>query len=96
MRRGHVIGLLLLVLLAAVPLAYASPPDQSWLGGWFDDDDFDNIVVFITSTVAALDHRPVILRSALLIVLGFVGAAATSAPTSIASSPFQGRAPPHF
>jgi hypothetical protein len=35
----------LIALLA--PLAFADPPDPTWIGGYWDDDDFDNVVDFI-------------------------------------------------
>ncbi len=44
--------LLILVLGALVPMAFASPPDQSWLGGLYDNDDFDNVVLLARSTAA--------------------------------------------
>jgi hypothetical protein len=36
-------------LLTLTPLAYASPPDPTWQLGFFDDDDFDEVVGYITS-----------------------------------------------
>jgi len=84
-----------MALVGALPiLAYASPPDQTWLGGWYDDADFDDVVFSVTSTVAALDHRPVMLGSTLRVLVGFIDAEAW-VPTPAAPSPFQGRAPPH-
>ena len=51
--------LVLVVLIAALtPAAYADPPDPSWIGGYWDDDDFDNVVVFLLSTVAAVQVAP--------------------------------------
>jgi len=48
-------ALLLVVLVAALaPVAYADPPDPSWMGGLWDDDDFDNVVVFLLSTYAVV------------------------------------------
>ena len=44
--------LLLAALLALVPAAYADPPDPTWIGGYWDDDDFDNVVIFIVSACA--------------------------------------------
>src|SRR5437867_4027736 len=35
--------------LAAAPPV---PPDPTWLGGYWDDDDFDNVVAFIASALA--------------------------------------------
>jgi hypothetical protein len=49
----------LLVLVPALalltPLALASPPDPAWIQGIYDDGDFDNIVVLVTWTAAAID-----------------------------------------
>lgn len=44
---------LIALLVGLVPAAYADPPDPTWLGGFWDDDDFDTVVAFIASTVAA-------------------------------------------
>jgi len=49
---------LLVTLVALIPLAYASPPDPTWVSGFFDDDDNDNGVFLITSSLAALDPFP--------------------------------------
>ena len=40
---------LLPVLLALVPLAYASPPDPTWVAGFYDAEDFDEIVMAVVS-----------------------------------------------
>jgi hypothetical protein len=46
-------SLLLVVLVVGLtPAAYADPPDPTWIGGYWDDDDFDNVVAFIASTCA--------------------------------------------
>jgi len=64
-----VVALILLGPLAALtPLAYASPPDPVWIGGVYDGDDQDDVIVLITSehgavTAAAepdLLHSPVV------------------------------------
>lgn len=34
------------------PAAYAEPPDPTWLGGYWDDNDFDTAVDFLTSASA--------------------------------------------
>jgi hypothetical protein len=36
-------------ILALTPLAYADPPDPTGQLGFFDDDDFDEVVGYITS-----------------------------------------------
>ena len=55
--------LLALVLVAALialtPAACADPPDPTWVGGVWDDDDFDNTVVIIANTCAIGAPAPV-------------------------------------
>jgi hypothetical protein len=46
-------------VLALTPLAYASPPDPTWQLAFFDDDDFDEVVGYITSA-AGLADGPVV------------------------------------
>lgn len=46
-------------LLTLTPLAYASPPDPTWQLGFFDDDDFDDVVGYVTSTTG-LAEGPVV------------------------------------
>jgi len=49
----RLIALVLVGLLGGLtPAAYADPPDPTWLGGYWDDDDFDTAVDFITSATA--------------------------------------------
>ena len=48
---------LLVVLVLAAPalllaLAYASPPDPTWIPGIYDDADYDDVVTLITSAPA--------------------------------------------
>jgi hypothetical protein len=45
--------LLALVLLALTPLAHASPPDQTWLAGLYDDADYDDVVLLVASIAVA-------------------------------------------
>ena len=45
----YVALLLAVALLGLVPTAYADPPDPTWIGGYWDDDDFDNVVISIVS-----------------------------------------------
>jgi hypothetical protein len=41
--------LLLGVLATLVPLSHASPPDPTWIAGFYDDADFDDVVLAIVS-----------------------------------------------
>jgi hypothetical protein len=45
-------GLLAILVFSLTPIAYADPLDPSWLGGCWDDDDFDDVVAFIASAMA--------------------------------------------
>src|ERR1700752_3370654 len=49
---------LLGVLVVLTPLAYATPPDPVWVSGFFDDDDNDDGVFLVTSSLAAIDPFP--------------------------------------
>ena len=56
-------GLRLTLLLAAVivlltPLAYATPPDPSWIRGLYDGGDFDDVVVLITGGSGVVEQSP--------------------------------------
>ena len=44
--------LLIVALVGLVPTAYMDPPDPTWLGGYWDDDDFDDAVTFIVGASA--------------------------------------------
>jgi hypothetical protein len=57
-RRLALLVALLAVLTVLTPLAYATPPDPTWVSGFFDDDDNDNGLCLITSSLAALDPFP--------------------------------------
>jgi len=85
---------LVALMLTLTPLAYADPPDPTWIPGLWDDDDFDDVVSYVTSA-AGLVHGPVTceLRPVplpTLLRLPPADAAVASVPRS-ASSP---RAPP--
>ncbi len=50
---------LIAALLGLVPAAYADPPDPTWLGGYWDDDDFDNVVILIVNA-CAIEAAPLV------------------------------------
>jgi hypothetical protein len=47
--------LLALLIIAPVTLAHASPPDQTWLPGVYDQGDFDDVVALLTSALGATE-----------------------------------------
>jgi hypothetical protein len=44
--------LLAMLVVTLASIAYADPPDPTWLGGYWGDDDFDSVVAFIASALA--------------------------------------------
>ena len=81
--------LLLVPLVWLTPLAYASPPDQTWIGGLYDDADYDDVVLLSSIRRARQEgfsprdaiargceirFRPIVV-SAVVAVIGFLPAA---------------------
>jgi hypothetical protein len=95
--RGFLVTLSLLLLLPVAgltPLAYASPPDPVWIRGIYDDADYDDVIVMITSAAAAT--APVLLVD-LQQIPPSVGPApplADDAVPTFSLSSLQSRAPP--
>jgi len=60
---------LLGALICLQTLAYADPPDPTWIAGFWDDADFDDVVILITSTsVVAETHSLCTLEPHLTLV----------------------------
>jgi hypothetical protein len=81
------------VIAALAPLAYADPPDPSWINGIWDDDDYDAVVIMVLGTSATVDVALINcnpLWSPLATVL-LLEARATAAAVDGTASP---RAPP--
>ena len=85
---------LIVVVLGLAPVAHATPPDPSWIPGLYDNADFDDVILLITSKLGAIQSN--IIPS--LRPVAFVFGLATPMPT--ASRPLRplssvfGRAPP--
>jgi hypothetical protein len=86
--------LLLLGLSGLTPLAYASPPDPSWVRGIYDDADYDDVVVLITSAAAVT--APVLVVDIRLLppLAGCTPQRAEDLVPTRPFSPLQSRAPP--
>ena len=85
------LGAMLLILLVIVPvmLAHASPADQTWIAGIYDQADFDDVIGLLTSVLedtdstAAPEPRHCLAlapKLCLAAVVGLVSAPAYSAP----------------
>jgi hypothetical protein len=56
---ARLLVVLIACLLTGLPtLAYTDPPDPLWISGYWDDDDFDSVVVFILGTCAVQVDAP--------------------------------------
>jgi|RhiMetdeSRZDD1v2_1073273.scaffolds.fasta_scaffold08796_7 hypothetical protein len=87
---------LLVVLAALTPLAYATPLDPVWVSGFFDDDDNDDGVFLVTSSLAAIDPFPLCCWTPFPAFGPAVALDDSSwSPSPIASSA-DARAPPSF
>jgi len=92
--RAVLVLVLVAPMLTLTALAYAEPPDPTWVVGFWDDDDFDDVVGYLTSatglveTPIADEFYPIAFWQSLK--LPAFQAVAASIPRS-ASSP---RAPP--
>ena len=90
--RGYVLGLLL-ILVALIPLADASPPDPLWIDGIYDAADADDTVLLATSMDSVVEENPLladytsILPSVLLATERVVAAASASLRSMEARAP---------
>jgi hypothetical protein len=85
---------LVAAVLALAPAAHASPPDQTWIPGLYDNADFDDVILFITSALGAVQPSLVWLPRMVALVVGLVSPADTPVQSlrRVASGP--SRAPP--
>jgi len=93
-RQVLILPLVVTTLVALLPLAYASPPDPSWVAGFWDDADYDDVVILATSSCSIADaHPPTELAFVPVVLTGVTNAAdrLISAPPLPSHRP---RAPP--
>ena len=88
------LAVLLLPLLAGLSsLAYASPPDQTWIPGMYDGADYDDVVSMIADSSMVDDPAPIHIAEALTVV-GPVTPDAHFRLASIAPPSLRPRSPP--
>ena len=89
---------LALVLLGAVtvlaPLAYATPPDPTWITGFWDDNDHDDVIFLITSDVGAIEPHLILDRNPVDVVVSALPQTAERPVCPSARSSPPTRAPP--
>ena|SRR5258705_13611748 len=85
---------LLTVLVALTPVAYAEPPDPTWVSGFFDDGDNDDAVFLVTSSLATVDPFPLCDWSPFPVFGPCVAFEARGLASTLYSSTAEARAPP--
>ena len=94
MFRALIACLLLASIVPLAPLAYASPIDPSYPGGWYDGGDLDDVIDFVTCSVGAIELVPPAVLRPLDIVVSAVSDYTPPPPTSAPRSAVADRAPP--
>jgi hypothetical protein len=92
--RAFLVLTLLPVVVGLVSLAYARPPDPTWISGIYDDGDYDDVVIAITLLQGQQEPswvEAVVLATIVVEVISVEGATVSSTPIYPA---FQTRAPP--
>ncbi len=90
---------LLVVLLTSaltvlLPLAHASPPDPTWTGGLYDDGDYDDVVLAVTSAAGVAEVGPLALVAPPTVVVGVTPRVLPGEPVVVPLPASQIRAPP--
>ena len=95
MTLGRAFALLVLVCLVSLtPLAYASPPDPTWMDGFFDDLDFDDVVVSISWAAWAVEADPLPSLAPVPVSVHLVQPGEQPVRSTKVLPAFLGRAPP--
>ncbi len=85
-----VVGIVLVLRTAA----YASPPDPSWIAGFWDNGDHDDAVILITSTAAIADGRPALNAEPPRFVVARIDASRSNTSEAVPLGAQRPRAPP--
>jgi len=95
-RRASLAILLLSAVLALPPIAHAAPTDPVWIPGLYDDNDYDDVVLFIIGAVGAIDSGVVNPVGPVIVYLGLI---TPGRPQFVSFRPLESlstRAPPHL
>ena len=88
------IGILVGVLLTLPVLAHRSPPDPSWITGFWDDADYDDAVVAATSASAIADTNAFFDLEPVRTIAGSLVTYRQQLSSTPEPSPHRSRAPP--
>jgi len=94
-RRASLAGLLLGALLTLPPCAYASPTDPTWIPGLYDDNDYDDVILFITGAVTAVDSHIADTSGLVAVCIGLITPSRRQLVSARPLESLSTRAPPH-
>ncbi len=93
-RPALLIALMASLLATLSSLAYANPPDPSWIAGIYDDADLDDVVGLVTSATAVVGQAgPVVLQVIPPVTVPH-GLRGDTLPIRLSTEPLHARAPP--
>jgi hypothetical protein len=72
-------------MFALVPLAHAIPPDPLWITGIYDDADFDEVVIAVTTTHTLVNQAFLLVGNPVLSGCVQRGAVASTPPGILSS-----------
>ncbi len=84
----------LLLLVVLVPLAYAFPPDQTWIGGFYDNADYDDVCLLVMASVASVEQPTVCAEPLTVLTTPLVALASDDGLSSGIATTLHVRAPP--
>ena len=82
------------VLVALTGLAYASPPDASWIPGIYDNADLDDVVVLVTAASGVVGPLDVARLHVIPPPTATAALPPEKTPVSACPAPLHARAPP--
>lgn len=94
LHRNLLVVLLTGALTLLLPLAHAAPPDPTWTGGLYDDGDYDDVVLAVTSAAGVADVGPLIVVGLPTVAVGVVLLAPPGDPVVVPLPASSIRAPP--
>ena len=92
--KSALVLLLLVCLVTLTPLAFASPPDPTWMDGFFDDLDFDDVVVSLSWAAWAVEVDLLASLTPAPVSVHLVQSGDQPVRSTKVLSAFLGRAPP--
>ena len=93
-RQGFVVSLLVGALMTLTPLAYAEPPDPTWIPGLYDNADYDDVVLIVTAGAELVETTPPHDLGLILTLVELVPLDDEHGPAALAPSTNPARAPP--